>query len=166
MIGKLFTVFLFLFAQAPGAATAAPQPTAAEEFGRLAFDSLPIEQPYEYHQKLKSGPVHEFRRDMTGKALPKEMPIPDQGWGLVVQSDSGPLLQLAAEDFQDYLKTSMKADVVLERDALLQDWNQRKQHIVVGTRQQLGGCGKDLKAEKDYQLITSPSRIVVCGYDE
>jgi len=79
---------------------------------------------------------------MTSKALPKELPIPDQGWGLLVQSDSGPVSQHAAEDFQNYLKTSMKVDVVLKREALLQGWSQRKQHIVVGTRQQLGGRRK------------------------
>ena len=49
---------------------------------------------------------------------------------------------------------------------MLQGWNQWKQRIVVGTRQQLGGCGKDLKAAKDYQLMISSDRIVVCGYDE
>ena len=159
---KIFAFFWPLLAQAPGA----PQAPTAREFARVAFDSLPIEQPYEYHQKLKNGPIHEFRRDTSRQASSQELTIPDQGWGLMVQGDSGPVLRHAVDDFQNYLKVSMKVDVSLKQEALLQGWNRWQQRIVVGTRQQLGGCGKDLKAAKDYQLMISSDRIVVCGYDE
>ena len=159
---KIFAFFWPLLAQAPGVAQA---PTA-REFARIAFDSLPIEQPYEYHQKLKNGPIHEFRRDTSRQASSEELTIPDQGWGLMVQGDSGQVLRHAVDDFQNYLKVSMKVDVSLKQEALLQGWNRWQQRIVVGTRQQLGGCGKDLKAAKDYQLMISSDRIVVCGYDE
>ena len=31
---------------------------------------------------------------------------------------------------------------------------------------QLPGCGTTLKASKDYEIVATPERLVVCGYDE
>ena len=44
--------------------------------------------------------------------------------------------------------------------------NGLRQAIVAGTRDQLSGCSSGLAARKDYQIVTIPSRVTVCGFDE
>ncbi len=141
-------------------------PAATEEFDRVAFDALPAEKPYTYHEQLKTGPVHALRRDPVGRPEADEMTIPDQGWQLKFPLDGGPVLSQAVTDFQDYLATSMKVAVTLRQPSSLGDWERQDRSIVVGTRESLPGCGAELRSDKDYRLVVSPGRIVVCGYDE
>ena len=48
----------------------------------------------------------------------------------------------------------------------LEDWSTLASVIVAGTREQLPGCGAGLQSKKDYRIIASSQRIVVCGFDE
>ena len=33
-------------------------------------------------------------------------------------------------------------------------------------REQMPGCGTALKGPKDYEILATPERLTVCGYDE
>ena len=48
----------------------------------------------------------------------------------------------------------------------LNNWEKLKQPIVVGTREQMPGCGQELKGPKDYEIQVTPNNIVVCGFDQ
>jgi hypothetical protein len=91
-----------------------------------------------------------------------EMAIPAEGWKLVISSRAGAVLAQAAETFRAYLATEMGTRVTLER----RDSLAASSAIVAGTRDDIPGCGEALKARKDYQIVVSPGRVVVCGYDE
>ncbi len=69
-------------------------------------------------------------------------------------------------DFQDYLDKSMQVRVEVEGRDSLEDWQSLGRSIVVGTRDQLPGCGTALKGPKDYEIVATPERLTVCGYDE
>jgi len=135
-----------------------------------SFDSavvgLPEEKPYDYHKQLSEGPVHTWKRDVNAKPSDDELVIPDKGWRLVWPSGSSVILRNAVLDVQDYFKTSMGVDINTEELDSLRDWEKMKSCIVVGTRDQLPGCGKDLKGPKDYEIVVADNRVVVCGYDE
>ena len=134
----------------------------SKEVGRV----LSPEQPYDFHRRLAEDRVHVTRRAPDAKPSADEMTLPDRGWKLVWNSNSGIVLKNAVLDFQDYLKTSMGVLVDLEKRDSLDNWQDLTRCIVVGTREQLPGCGKALKGPKDYQLIATPERVTVCGYDE
>ena len=74
--------------------------------------------------------------------------------------------QHAVHDFQDYLDKSQDVKVEIEERNSLEEWQDFNQCIVVGTREQMPGCGLTLKAEKDYEIAVTPEQIIVCGYDE
>jgi hypothetical protein len=61
MMGRIVALFLPLLAQPLGA----PQAPAAQEFERIAFDSLPIEQPYEYHHRKGDAFLSAGERSLT-----------------------------------------------------------------------------------------------------
>jgi hypothetical protein len=95
-----------------------------------------------------------------------ELALPAQGWKLVWNQASTAVLQNAVQDFQDYLHTSMQVHVDLEGRDSLEDWQSLNSSIVVGTRGQLPGCGAALEGPKDYEIVVTPERVLVCGYDE
>ncbi|MFO7975356.1 MAG: hypothetical protein R6V12_12055, partial [Candidatus Hydrogenedentota bacterium] len=64
------------------------------------------------------------------------------------------------------LTTSMAVDVDADGRDSLDGWQDLTECIVVGTREQLPGCGEALTGAKDYQIIATPERVTVCGYDE
>ncbi len=135
-------------------------------FSTRAYELLPVEHAFDYHRKLAEGPVHRLRREPDARPTAEEMALPPEGWTLLIPADSGPVLQHAARDFQDYLQTSMQTRVGLERKTSLTDWAELRQVIVAGTRDQLPTMGDRLKGAKDYEIHLSPERIVVCGFDE
>ncbi|MDZ4857361.1 MAG: hypothetical protein SGI88_00120 [Candidatus Hydrogenedentes bacterium] len=137
-----------------------------EEFAREVERVLPPEQPFDYHKRLSSSPVHVPRRAADAVPSESEFEIPASGWKLVLLSNDSPLLQHAAQDFQDYLATSMNVAVTAEGRDALGGWESLAHTIVVGTRDQLPGCGAALKGPKDYEITVTRERIVVCGYDE
>ena len=94
------------------------------------------------------------------------MSLAEQGWKLVWNQRSSPVLQNAVQDFQDYLDKSMGVRVEVEGRDSLEGWQSLGRSIVVGTRDQLPGCGTALKGPKDYEIVATPERLTVCGYDE
>ncbi|MEO6807749.1 MAG: hypothetical protein ABI353_01370, partial [Isosphaeraceae bacterium] len=127
---------------------------------------VPEEKPYAYHERLSKGPVHVPRRDREARGAADEIVLADRGWKLVWDQRSSPVLQGAVHDFQDYLDTSMGVTVTLDGRDSLKNWQEDQRSIVVGTRDQLPGAGGSLKGPKDYEIVVTPERVVVCGFDE
>jgi len=138
----------------------------ADAFAQEVARVLPREALYDYHKRLSESPVHVARRDPQANVNAGEFELPSQGWKLVWDQHSGVVLQNAVHDFQDYLKTSMGVQVEVEGRDTLDGWQGLTQCIVAGTREQLPGCGAALTAPKDYEIIATPERVTVCGYDE
>jgi hypothetical protein len=140
--------------------------TGEQEFNRRVELVLPEENLYDYHKRLSEGPVHFLRRDPAARPASGEIGLPERGWNLVWNRQSSPVLETAVRDFEHYLRESMQVQVKVEGRDSLAGWDTLTQTIVVGTRDQLPGCGAQLSGPKDYQLIVSPERVTVCGYDE
>lgn len=137
-----------------------------EDFAREVERVLPLEQLYDYHKRLSNDPVHMARRDLQVQPRAGELALPESGWKLVWNQRSSPLLHNAVRDFQDYLDKSMGVQVEVESRDSLQGWQSLGRSVVVGTRDQLPGCGNALKNPKDYEIAAAPERLTVCGYDE
>jgi hypothetical protein len=139
--------------------------TTTEAFAR-EVEKLPEEAPYDYHKRLSTGPVHVTRRDPAARPQAGELAVPEQGWKLVWNQRSSAVLQNAVQDFQDYLQTSMGVRVEQDGRDSLEGEQDLSRSIVVGTREQLPGSGTALKGPKDYEIVATPERVTVCGYDE
>ncbi|MBT4818474.1 MAG: hypothetical protein HON70_22380, partial [Lentisphaerae bacterium] len=139
---------------------------SAQTFAQEVIRVLPPEEPYAYHRRLSEDPVHVARRDPDALPLDGELALPDQGWRLVWGARSSPVLETAVLDFQDYLATSMQVEVEVQGCDSLAHCGSLGQCIVVGTREQLPGCGEILRGPKDYEIVVTPDRVTVCGYDE
>jgi hypothetical protein len=137
-----------------------------EEFAREVQRVLPVEKSYDYHKRLSTEPVHIQRRNPIAKLQTGEMAIPDKGWKLVWNQKSSPILQTAVADVKDYMNTSMNVQINVEGRNSLDGWQDLKQCIVVGTRDQMPGYGAELKKPKDYEIVVTPEQIMVCGFDE
>jgi hypothetical protein len=131
----------------------------------MALSTLPIEEPQGFREILM-GETDRLRRDPSTKPISSEMTIPDDGWELLIASKSGMLLRQTASEFSRYLDKSMKVRVKIDERPSLEDWSTVANAIVVGSREQLPGCDARLQSKKDYRIVTSPKRIVVCGFDE
>ncbi|MDD4107440.1 MAG: hypothetical protein PHH93_01840 [Prolixibacteraceae bacterium] len=129
-------------------------------------EKLPVEKLYDYHKKLSEDPVHIPVRDPEMKPDDNEMVIPDNGWKILCQEDSGIVMETAVSDFKDYLKVSQNVSVDTEIKSSLSDWKNYSGAIIAGTRDQLPGCGAELKKPKDYEIRVTDDKIVVCGFDE
>ena len=156
-------VFVFIAGRTPAGAEDCG---SAEAFAREVERVLPEENLYDYHKRLSEGPVHTARRDAEVRKQAGELELPERGWKLIWRRQSSPMLQDAVRDFQDYLETSMQVRVELDGRDSMEGWRRLDRCIVVGTRDQLPGCGTTLKAPKDYEIVATPERLVVCGYDE
>lgn len=140
---------------------------AEAEFDSQAFAALPLEPSYTFHKELTEGLDQELgRRDPTTKPQSDEMAVPSHGWTLVIRSGAGSPLREAAQALQSYLAKAMQVEVEMKERPSVADWSASKQQILAGTREDLSGCGSELKGAKDYQIMVSPDRIAVCGYDE
>ena len=136
------------------------------DFAKEVRTVLPEENSYAYHKRLSDTPVHTPRRDVAAGPQPGELVLADQGWKLVWNRHSSPVLQNAVQDFQDYLDRSMQVQVQVETRDSLEGWQFLSRSIVVGTRDQLAGCGTVMKGPKAYQIVASHEKLTVCGYDE
>jgi hypothetical protein len=152
------------------ASMATPAPSAnsiASEFDANAFAVLPVEEPYGFVRQLREGLDPELgKRNPAAQPELDEMSIPSHGWRLLLQSGVGAPLRNAAQELQSYLKTAMQTEVSIEEHGSLANESGVAGAIVAGTRDQLPGCGGMLKQSKDYQIIVTPQRVIVCGYDE
>lgn len=143
----------------------ADRPVTADEFAAKALPVLPVEQPYDFRKAIDNW-TEPLRRDPAAKASNSEMMLPADGWRLLIAAQAGPVLRQAAEDFQDYLARAMQVRVVLETAPSLEGWRTAGRTVVAGTRDQMPGCGAELRGRKDYQIIVTRDRISVCGFDE
>ena len=156
----LLSVGLALSASASHGAEA-----TAREFSREVERVLPAERPYDFHRHLESAPVHVARRAEDARPSANEMALPDSGWKLVWNPAAGAILGNAVLDFQDYLRVSMGVRIEVEERGSLDGWQDLSRCIVVGTRDQMPGCGGKLTGPKDYRLSAAPERVTVCGFD-
>ncbi len=105
-----------------------------EDFAREVRRVLPLEEPYAYHKRLSTDPVHVPRRDPEAQPLAGELALPEQGWRLVWADRGSPVLRNAVLDFEDYLHTSMQVRLTVEGCDSLAHWQSLNRCIVVGTR--------------------------------
>lgn len=127
---------------------------------------LPDEKSYAYHTYLTEAPVHSPVRDRNAGKGKHEMELPEKGWKIISAAGGGVVLENAMDDFRDYLEVSHGVLTSTESLKSLQNWKKLKRCLVVGTKEQLPGCGDTLKGPKDYEIQVTPARIVVCGFDE
>jgi len=112
-----------------------------EAFTQEMTHLLPLEEPYAYHKRLSTEPVHVPRRDPDAPASAGELALPEHGWRLVCATGNSPVLRNAALDFQDYLLASMQVQVVLDTCESPGHWQMLTECLIVGTREQMPGCG-------------------------
>jgi hypothetical protein len=60
----------------------------------------------------------------------------------------------------------MQVQVAVETRDSLDGWQSVSRGIIVGTRDQLPGCGAALNGPKGYEIVASPEGLTICGYDE
>lgn len=137
----------------------------AAEFAAKALPVLPIEQPHDFRKALENW-TEPLRRNPRARPAASEMVLPAQGWTISIPAQAGPVLRQAAEDFREYLDRAMLVHAALDAKSSLENWQTMTQAILAGTREQIPGCGAELRGRKDYQLMVTPGRIVVCGFDE
>src|SRR5579884_1364845 len=120
-----------------------------------------------FARQLREGLDPELgKRNSAAQLSPDEMSIPSYGWRLLLQAGASAPLRNAAQELKSYLKTAMQTEVNIEERASLTNELDKVEAIVAGTRAQLPGYGEALKQSKDYQIIVTPQRVVVCGYDD
>lgn len=156
---------LFLYCSAC-LAESTPSEVLADEFAREVERALPKEELFDYHKRLSEDPVHAARRDLEAQPRVDEMMLSPQGWKLICNQGNSVILQNAVRDFQDYLNVSMGVQIALEERGSLDGWEEFRQCVLVGTRDQLPGCGTALTGPKDYEIVVTPERVTVCGFDE
>lgn len=145
--------------------TAAQNGVSASEFASKAYASVPVEEPYAFH-KILSDWREPLRRDATTKPRPEELDLSGAGWTIIIRSDAGTVLRTAASEFRDYLELSMQIRLEVREQSSLSNWSTLHKSIIAGTRDQLGSCGAGLAGRKDYQILVSSDRVIVCGFDE
>lgn len=167
LVSWLFTLLLLLLLLIPSLSLAQNATISAAEFDRKAFAALPTEPSYAFSKELTAGIDPELgRRDPVAKPGSDEMAIANQGWSLVIHSGAGSPLREAAQALHSYLAKAMQVELGMQKKPSLVGWSTSKQQIVAGTREDLPGCGAELKGAKDYQIMASPDRVIVCGYDQ
>ncbi len=129
-------------------------------------ERLPEEEIYDYHKHLSTAPVHIKRRDRGAVKGNNEMQLPDTGLKINWIKGNSIIIDNAVDDFSDYLSVSQNVKIDAVPVSSLNNWKKLKQAIVVGTREQMLGCGQELKGPKDYEIQVTPSNIVVCGFDQ
>jgi hypothetical protein len=166
-VSWLFALLLLPLFAAPSLSRAQNPRVGAADFDRKAFAALPAEPSYTFYKELTEGVDPELgRRDPTAKPASGEIAVANRGWTLVIHSGVGSPLREAAQSLRSYLTKAMQVELDMQEKPSLADWPTSKQVIIAGTREDLSGCGAALKGAKDYQIMVSPDRIVVCGYDE
>src|SRR5260370_41085822 len=142
-------VFCVLVFAVPCAPRAQETRVTAAEFAAQAYASLPVEETYAFHKALSEW-REPPRRMPAARPGPREMTIEEQGWGLVVPSGSGPVLQHAAEEFREYLERSMQVRVALRTTDSLANWASLKNAIVAGPPGKMAGGGSAVGGKKGY----------------
>jgi hypothetical protein len=136
------------------------------DFLSAAAEVLPVEAKYEYHRRLKEGPVHLNQRDPEARRQANEIQIGGDGWRIIAPRSVDAILNEAIRDFQDYMQVSMQSPVAVERPVSLAGRQSWTKAIVVGRAGDLPECGPPLEAPLDYRIIVGPERVTVCGGGE
>ena len=79
---------------------------------------------------------------------------------VLIPADAGEVLLTAAQDFQDFLFTSMDCSAALSRG------NAAGTCLTVGTFSQLGKAWRYEETPASYEITVEEKGITVCGYDE
>src|ERR1700733_11433502 len=161
--GALAIIFGLMASTCPLAANA--QATSSRDFEQAAYAALPTEALYDFREVM----VKEFNRswrDPGASAGPDELEITAQDWSLIYSDAAGAVLKQAAEEFRTHLSTSMQVQIAPAERKSLQGWGKERNAVIVGTRDQMPGCGQSLQGPKDYQIVVASEHIAVCGFDE
>jgi hypothetical protein len=154
----------FVFLLCCGLAGAAQGQVSSKQFEAQALPALEVEQSYDFLRQSTQG-LPPRPRDPTERPRTDEIEI-DSGWSIEIPADAAISLVTAAEELQRYLKDAMQVQVALKRPAQLGDWRNRRRVIVAAARDRMPGCGEQLKAAKDYQIVVSGDAVAVCGFDQ
>lgn len=147
-----------------GIATTAYGQVSSKQFEAQALPALEVEQSYDFLRQHTEG-LPPRPRDPSERPRSDEIEI-GAGWSIEIPADAGSPLVVAGQELQRYLKDAMRVEVAVKRPAQLGDWRNRPQVIVAAARDKMPGCGEQLKASKDYQIVVSGNTIAVCGFDE
>jgi hypothetical protein len=147
-----------------GVAGTAHGQVSSKQFEAQALPALDVEEPYDFLRQHTEG-LPPRPRDPGAHPLADEIEI-GTGWSIEIPADAVPPLVTASEELQRYLKDAMHVQVAVKRASQLADWHNRQQVIVAAARDKLPGCGAQLKAAKDYQIVVSGNAIAVCGFDD
>ena len=116
-----------------------------------------MEQNYDFRKELMQWHRPNLRCDYAPGA--DEVSL-DDTFTIVIPKDSGEVLVTAAQDFQDYLFTSMDCSAALSRGKAA------GKTICVGTYTQLGVAWDYEAVAASYVITVDDNTITVCGYDE
>jgi hypothetical protein len=137
---------------------------SSKQFEAQALPALEVEQSYDFLRQCTQG-LPPRPRDPAERPRADEIEI-GAGWSVEIPADAAIPLVTAAEELQRYLKDAMHVQVALKRPAQLGEWRNRRQVIVAAARDRMPGCGEQLKAAKDYQIVVSGDTVAVCGFDQ
>jgi len=123
------------------------------------------ERNYEFRRRIAV--VHRpNRRDQTIKPSPEEVLIED-GWSIVIPTNTPDVVLNVGKDLQDYLFTSMNVSVSLKRSAGLPTLASSGDCcIVLATKRELPELGASLHVSRSYRLVCLPRRVVVVGNED
>ncbi|HOW73518.1 MAG TPA: hypothetical protein PKY77_23195, partial [Phycisphaerae bacterium] len=137
---------------------------SSKQFEATVLPLLDVEESYDFLRQHTEG-LPPRPRDPHTHPRADEIEI-GAGWSIEIPADASPPLVTASEELQRYLKDAMQTQVVVNRPARLGDWRNRRQVIVAAARDKLPGCGDQLKAAKDYQIMVAGNTVAVCGFDD
>ncbi len=87
----------------------------------------------------------------------------DDSWHIEIASDCGIVIQIAAEDLQDYLRTSLGICVALKP---VKSVKKAEKTIVVATAGQLEYGWDHQQIGASYDISVTENSVVVCGFDD
>ena len=87
----------------------------------------------------------------------------DDTWHIEIAADCGIVIQTAAEDLQDYMRTSLGVCVALKSEKSVKKVGKT---IVVATAGQLGCVWEHQQIGASYDITVTEDAVVVCGFDD
>jgi hypothetical protein len=145
-------------------ASAADGQISSKQFEAKAYSVLDVEESYDFLRQNTDG-LPPRPRDAGTRLHANEIEI-GAGWTIEIPADASQPLVAAGEELQRYLKDAMQMQVAIALPAQLGDWRNRRHVIVAAARDKMPGCGTELKAAKDYQIMACGDAIAVCGFDD
>jgi hypothetical protein len=122
------------------------------------------ERNYDFRRRLDLVHVPR-RRDLNIEPQESEVAIED-GWSIIISNGASPLVLNVAKDLQDYLLVSMNVSTLILPIEDVSSSLGSKRSIILGTKDELPGMGKDLSVPRSYRIICDQEWVMVCGNDE